>query len=85
MSSGPAVYRVPAARGRRRRSGEGEEEGFDTPTLVECWRTASYWHDGSAAPMDDLPATKKRGDKHGRTSRLSAREIEELAEYVLRL
>ena len=53
--------------------------------LVECWRTAPYLHDGSAATMREVLTTKRAGDRHGRTSQLSAREIEELAGYVLSL
>ena len=30
---------------------------FDTPTLVEGWRTAPYLHDGSAATMRDVLTT----------------------------
>jgi cytochrome c peroxidase len=26
---------------------------FDTPTLIECWRTGPYLHDGSAVELED--------------------------------
>jgi cytochrome c peroxidase len=55
---------------------------FDTPTLVEMWRSAPYLHDGSAANLRDVLTTFNRGDKHGRTSQLSEREIQDLAEYL---
>ncbi len=29
------------------------EAGWDTPTLVECWRTATYLFDGRAATMEE--------------------------------
>jgi cytochrome c peroxidase len=58
---------------------------FDTPSLVECWRTAPYLHDGSAKTMEDVLKSKNAGDKHGRTSHLSSREVEDLAAYVLSL
>ncbi|HEY5913755.1 MAG TPA: hypothetical protein VJA21_24465, partial [Verrucomicrobiae bacterium] len=61
---------------------KGEEEGFDTPALVECWRTAPYLHNGSAASVREVLTTKNYGDKHGRTSHLSSRELHDLEEYV---
>jgi len=58
---------------------------FDTPTLVEPWRTAPYLHDGSAVALKDVMTTKNPGDKHGRTSHLSEEEIDALVEYLLSL
>jgi YVTN family beta-propeller protein len=52
---------------------------FDTPTLVETWRTAPYLHDGSAATMRELL------HKHGQTTHLTGREIDDLAAYLLSL
>ncbi|HUW35541.1 MAG TPA: c-type cytochrome [Planctomycetota bacterium] len=56
---------------------------FDTPTLVEVWRTAPYLMDGRAATMMDVLTTCNKGDKHGMTSGLSKQELQDLAEYVL--
>jgi YVTN family beta-propeller protein len=58
---------------------------FDTPTLVECWRTAPYLHDGSAATMKEVLTERNRHDQHGHTSHLTPRDIEDLATYVLSL
>jgi len=58
---------------------------FDTPTLVEVWRTAPYLHDGSAATLRDLLTTANPSDEHGKTSQLTADEINDLIEYVLSL
>ncbi len=58
---------------------------FDTPTLVEVWRTGPYLHDGRAATIREMLTSFNREDKHGKTSGLSAEEIEDLAEYVLSL
>ncbi|MBI2435437.1 MAG: c-type cytochrome [Candidatus Hydrogenedentes bacterium] len=68
-------------------TGAGSEEAqrFDTPTLIETWRTAPYLHDGRAAAMNDVLTTFNAGDKHGRTSQLTKQEIEDLVEYVLSL
>lgn len=58
---------------------------FDTPTLVELWRTAPYLHDGSAATVREVLTNHNPSDKHGRTSQLSSEEIDELCEYLLSL
>jgi len=61
------------------------QDKFYTPTLVELWRTAPYLHDGSAATMRDVLTTANRGDRHGKTSHLTERQIEDLAAYLLSL
>ncbi len=58
---------------------------FDTPTLVELWRTAPYLHDGSAATLREVLLEGNHHDQHGRTSQLSADEINDLAAYLLSL
>ena len=61
------------------------EEKFDTPSLVEVWRTAPYLHDGSAVTILEVLTTANREDKHGATRSLSPAELADLAEYVLSL
>ncbi|MCC6859924.1 MAG: hypothetical protein IT158_15255, partial [Bryobacterales bacterium] len=58
---------------------------FDTPSLIEVWRTAPYLHDGSAASMHEVLTTKNAGDRHGKTSHLTPEQINDLKEYVLSL
>lgn len=58
---------------------------FDTPALIEVWRTAPYLHDGSAATMRDVIKQLQRDGKHGITSQLSPRQLDDLIEYVLSL
>jgi hypothetical protein len=58
---------------------------FDTPTLVELWRTAPYLHDGSAATMRDVLTTANQKDQHGKTSHLTADQLNDLIEYLLSL
>ena len=58
---------------------------FDTPTLVECWRTAPYLHDGSALTVHEVLTGRNQDDRHGNTSHLSREEIEDLTAYVLSL
>ncbi len=54
------------------------EEGWDTPTLREVWRTAPYLFDGRAATMKEVFSVYK----HGIERKVSEKEIEELVEYV---
>lgn len=65
-------------------TGRNEEAGrkFDTPTLIESWRTAPYLYDGRAATMREVLEKFNAGDQHGRTSHLSPQELDDLALYV---
>jgi len=67
--------------------GVGNEEGreFDTPTLVEVWRTAPYLYDGRALTMQELLKACNPQDAHGATQKLNDEEIDALAEFVLSL
>ena len=58
---------------------------FDTPTLIEVWRSAPYLHDGSAATMRDVLVWRNREDRHGHTAQLNRSELDDLIEYVLSL
>jgi YVTN family beta-propeller protein len=58
---------------------------FDTPTLIELWRTAPYLHDGSVAVLRDVLTFANQNDQHGKTSHLSADQISDLCEYLLSL
>jgi cytochrome c peroxidase len=68
-----------------RRKQDGPTDRFDTPTLVELWRTAPYLHDGSAASVRDVLTTQNPGDRHGITSHLTPDQVDDLAEYLLSL
>jgi DNA-binding beta-propeller fold protein YncE/mono/diheme cytochrome c family protein len=57
---------------------------FDTPTLVELWRTAPYLHDGSATTLQAVIRNNK-GDKHGVTSHLTKQQVDDLVAYLLSL
>ena len=54
------------------------EQGWDTPTLVEVWRTAPYLFDGRATTMFDVFYTHR----HGIEGKISRKDAEALAEYV---
>ena len=58
---------------------------FDTPALIELWRTPPYLHDGSAAKLRELLLDENRGDRHGMTSGLKATQVDDLVEYLLSL
>jgi YVTN family beta-propeller protein len=58
---------------------------FDTPTLIEVWRTAPYLHDGRAMTIQEVLTKFNKDDRHGRTSELTEKQIDELAEFVLSL
>lgn len=58
---------------------------FDTPSLVEAWRTGPYLHDGAAASIKDIFKKFNPRDEHGSTSDLSDDELNSLVEYILSL
>ena len=62
-----------------------ENQSFDTPTLIEAWRTAPYLYDGRARTIKEVLTKHNPGDKHGKTSTLTDEEINSLAEFVLSL
>jgi YVTN family beta-propeller protein len=61
---------------------EGDCE-FDTPTLVEVWRTAPYLYDGRAVTVREVLTTFNENNRHGATSSLSESELTDLIEFVL--
>ena len=54
------------------------EQGWDTPTLREVWRTAPYLFDGRAETMEDVFLEHR----HGIQGKISRKDAEALAEYV---
>lgn len=58
---------------------------FDTPGLNELWRTAPFLHDGSAATVRDVLTNHNPHDQHGRTSHLTAGQLDDLVAYLLSL
>jgi DNA-binding beta-propeller fold protein YncE len=55
---------------------------FATPILVECWRTAPYMYDGRAVSIKNVITGDNKNNSHGNTKDLSAKEVEDLAEYI---
>jgi cytochrome c peroxidase len=58
-----------------------ERATFDTPTLVEVWRTAPYMHDGRYTTIEQLLTE----GKHGRPNKLGDEELADLVQFVLSL
>ena len=67
------------------RTERDDHKEFDTPTLIEVWRTAPYLHDGRAVTIKDVLTKFNKDDRHGHTSELTDKQIEELATFVLSL
>ncbi|MBI9015926.1 MAG: c-type cytochrome [Phycisphaerae bacterium] len=66
-------------------TGLDKDKSFDTPTLIELWRTAPYLNDGRAKTVYDIFKINNKVDEHGTTSNLTDQEIQDLAEYILSL
>jgi len=64
---------------------DGPGAKFDTPTLIEMWRSAPYLHDGSARTIREVLSGPDHWDLHGKTSHLTEQQIDDLAAYVLSL
>lgn len=65
------------------KSPKESNEDFDTPTLVEIWRTAPYLHDGRYMSIEDLLTEGRHGLR--KSVQLSDKEMQDLTEYVLSL
>jgi DNA-binding beta-propeller fold protein YncE len=55
------------------------EKGWDTPTLIEVWRTAPYLFDGRAATLEEVFTIHKHGVD---PEKITPEEMEALVEYV---
>lgn len=66
-------------------SPQDESPRFDTPSLVESYRTAPYLHDGSAADLMELLTLRNPQNQHGVTSSLSPADLNDLVEFLLSL
>lgn len=58
---------------------------YDTPTLIEIWRTAPYLHDGRYTTIRELIVEGKHVNTDGRLDALTDEEIDDLVEYILSL
>lgn len=58
---------------------------YDTPSLVECYRTAPYFHDGRARSLQEALTRHDPGGPHGKASHLTPRELDDLVAFLLSL
>ncbi|MBQ7110101.1 MAG: c-type cytochrome [Thermoguttaceae bacterium] len=58
---------------------------FDTPTLLEVWRTPPYMHDGRYVDLRDVFLDGMHGDVKGDVGSLTEEEVDDLTEYLLSL
>jgi YVTN family beta-propeller protein len=58
---------------------------YDTPALIEAYRTAPYLHDGRARTIRDVLTEHNEHGQHGNTQQLTEQEITDLEIYVLSL
>lgn len=58
---------------------------YDTPTLLELWRTGPYLHDGDATTLRTILTFSNLKEHHGRTRHLSQSELQALTAYLLSL
>lgn len=65
-------------------TGKGLDAGkkFDTPTLIEVWRTSPYLHDGRVVTMEKLIEIHNPSSERNSVAPLTLDEIRDLAEYV---
>jgi len=57
---------------------------FDTPTLIEVWRTAPYFHDGRCTTVKES-ISKCKDHKEGGDVELNEQQLNDLVEFVLSL
>jgi len=55
---------------------------FNTPRLTEVWRTAPYMHDGQYLTIPELFSKGQHGLRGDKKPKLSAKDIEDLSEFV---
>lgn len=57
------------------------QNAWDTPTLIEIWRTGPYLHDGRSASLEEVFTI----EKHGLEKELPSEELDHLLVYLLSL
>ena len=58
---------------------------YDTPTLLGLYKTAPYLHHGKAATLKEVLTKYNESDRHGKTSHLTAGEVDDLATFLKNL
>lgn len=55
---------------------------YDTPTLLGIYRTAPFLHHGKAKTLREVVTVCNKDDRHGKTSHLTAAEVDALVEFL---
>jgi len=63
----------------KEKNSHGRGANFDTPSLLGVWQTAPYFHDGSAATLEEVFQT---GPVHNISGGITEEELRALIEYV---
>lgn len=66
-------------------TGSEKNRAFDTPSLVEIWRTAPYLYDGRAFTMHEVLTRYNADNRHGNVTGLNDNELKDLIEYIMSL
>ena len=66
-------------------TGAEADREYDTPSLIELWRTAPYLHDGRTDSVVDLILHHNVSGVRGKTTGMSRKQVEDLAEFLLSL
>ena len=56
--------------------------GIDTPGLAGVWSTPPYFHDGSAASIEDVLDPVNSNQVHGSFSAITTHQVQQLVEFV---
>ena len=67
-------------------TGDGDDEMigglYDTPTLLMVYRSPSFLHDGRAKTLHEVFSKFNPDDKHGVTSHLDAKQLDDLVAFM---
>jgi len=66
-------------------SNEYEDEKFDTPSLIELWRTPPYLNDGRYTTLQALIVEGKHGSSIGDIGKLTKKQVDDLVAFLLSL
>ena len=56
--------------------------GIDTPGLAGVWSTPPYFHDGSAATLEDVLNSVHSNEVHGSFSTITTQQVQQLVQFV---
>ena len=66
-------------------TGVDKDKAFDTPSLIEIWRSSPYLHDGRSVNIKDVLTKHNPLGKRGNTKDLTETELDELVTYIMSL